>query len=791
MRIRRISFFILLCCLCWNVFAAEYQIKGVVIDKSTRQPLEFVNVLVVGLGIGASTDANGNFLITQVPPGIYRLQASFLGYKTELTPEYRVNHVTPYVQIELEEENASLNEVIVTASPFQKVPESPVSLRVIGLQEIEKAPGANRDISKVVQNYPGVAFSPIGYRNDLIVRGGGPSENRFYLDGVEIPNINHFSTQGASGGPVGLIDADLIRSVKFYSGAFPADKGNALSSVLDFSLRDGDMERNSLKATLGASEVSLSSNGHIGNKTSYLVSVRQSYLQALFKILGLPFLPAYTDASFKIKTRFDSHNELTLLGLGGIDRMKLNLGIEGEDAEYMLSYLPEINQETYTVGGVYRHYSQRHVQSIVLSQSYLNNRNVKYRDNDESSEENLTLRLGSIEQETKLRMENTSSWSVWKVKAGFDLNYSRYKSNEYRKVFANALREYDYHTDLSLWRWGMFASVDYAAPDKSFTASMGVRTDGNNYSDKMKELWRQLSPRLSVSYQLIEGLTLSGHVGLYYQLPSYTALGFKGEEGEYVNRHLDYISVSQESLGLSWTPNENMELSAEGFYKLYGHMPFSLSDQIPLSCKGNDYGTIGNEALSSEAKGRSYGVELMFKWLLTQKLNLSSSLTIFKSEFKDGEQGSYVPSAWDNRFILNMSGTYNFPKHWSLGAKVSCIGGSPYTPYDVEKSSLVEAWNVQGRAYYDYSRYNQERLPVFGQLDVRVDKTFYLKKCMLGFYLDIQNITASKLRQPDALMSTGQIENPSAPLSEQRYVMKSIRQESGTLLPTLGITFEY
>ena len=791
MRIRRISFFILLCCLCWDIFAAEYQIKGVVIDKSTRQPLEFVNVLVVGLGIGASTDANGNFLITQVPPGIYRLQASFLGYKTELTPEYRVNHVTPYVQIELEEENASLNEVVVAASPFQKVPESPVSLRVIGLQEIEKAPGANRDISKVVQNYPGVAFSPIGYRNDLIVRGGGPSENRFYLDGVEIPNINHFSTQGASGGPVGLIDADLIRSVKFYSGAFPADKGNALSSVLDFSLRDGDMERNSLKATLGASEVSLSSNGHIGNKTSYLVSVRQSYLQALFKILGLPFLPAYTDASFKIKTRFDSHNELTLLGLGGIDRMKLNLGIEGEDAEYMLSYLPEINQETYTVGGVYRHYSQRHVQSIVLSQSYLNNRNVKYRDNDESSEENLTLRLGSIEQETKLRMENTSSWSVWKVKAGFDLNYSRYKSNEYRKVFANALREYDYHTDLSLWRWGMFASVDYAAPDKSFTASMGVRTDGNNYSDKMKELWRQLSPRLSVSYQLIEGLTLSGHVGLYYQLPSYTALGFKGEEGEYVNRHLDYISVSQESLGLSWTPNENMELSVEGFYKLYGHMPFSLSDQIPLYCKGNDYGTIGNEALSSEAKGRSYGVELMFKWLLTQKLNLSSSLTIFKSEFKDGEQGSYVPSAWDNRFILNMSGTYNFLKHWSLGAKVSCIGGSPYTPYDVEKSSLVEAWNVQGRAYYDYSRYNQERLPVFGQLDVRVDKTFYLKKCMLGFYLDIQNITASKLRQPDALMSTGQIENPSAPLSEQRYVMKSIRQESGTLLPTLGITFEY
>ena len=311
----------------------KYQIEGTVIDRNTRKPLEFVNVLIAGLGIGSSTDEEGHFCIEQVPPGIYALQASMLGYKTVTTSEYRVNHRTPHIQIEMEEERTQLSEVTVTASPFQRITESPVSLRVIGLQEIEKAPGANRDISRVVQNYPGVAFSPIGYRNDLIVRGGGPSENRFFLDGVEIPNINHFSTQGASGGPVGLIDADLIRNVKFYSGAFPANRGNALSSVLDFSLRDGDMEHNSIKATLGASEVSLSSNGHIGEKTSYLVSIRQSYLQMLFKILGLPFLPKYTDASFKVKTRFNAYNELTVLGLGGIDRMKLNLDIDGEDAE--------------------------------------------------------------------------------------------------------------------------------------------------------------------------------------------------------------------------------------------------------------------------------------------------------------------------------------------------------------------------------------------------------------------------------------------------------------------------
>lgn len=769
------------------VGAQNYQIKGTVINKTTREPLEFVNVLVVGLNIGASTDINGNFTINQVPPGIYQLRASALGYKTVFTEEYRVNHITPHVNIEMEEESTAIAEVTVTASPFRRVAESPVSLRVIGLQEIEKAPGANRDISRVVQNYPGVAFSPIGYRNDLIVRGGGPSENRFYLDGVEIPNINHFSTQGASGGPVGLIDADLIRNVKFYSGAFPANRGNALSSVLDFSLRDGSMDRNSLKATLGASEVSLSSNGHIGNKTSYLVSVRQSYLQMLFKVLGLPFLPAYTDASFKLKTRFNDSNELTFIGLGGLDRMKLNMDIDGESAEYILSYLPKIEQETFTLGGVYKHYAGNHVQSVTLSHSYLNNRNIKYKNNDESDPDNLILKLGSVEQETKLKMENTSSWDVWKVNAGVELNYTNYTNNTFQQVYTDALKEFNYATDLDMLRWGIYASADYSAPDESFTASLGLRTDGNNYSDRMKELWRQLSPRISVSYRLVDHLFLSGHMGLYYQLPAYTALGYKNNEGVYVNKGLDYTSVNQESLGLTWNPNETMELSVEGFYKKYNNMPLSVADNIPLSCKGNDYGVVGNELLVSDAEGRSYGVEMMFKWLLAKKLNLSSSLTIFKSEFKAAADGGYLPSAWDNRFILNVSGTYNLPKQWSVGMRVCCIGGSPYTPYDEEKSSLVDAWNVQGKAYYDYSRYNMERLPAFGQLDVRVDKTFYLKKCMLGFYLDIQNITGSKLKQPDALMSTGQVD-PDRP---DHYIMKRIKMESGTLLPTIGITFEY
>ena len=791
---KRLLSVLLLCHITISFLWAQpvHQVKGTVIDKSSRQPLEFINVMIVGLNKGGVTNAEGKFSIEQVPPGIYRLQATAIGYKSVTTPEYILSTKDLNISIEMEENLTELAGVTITASPFRRDLESPVSLRIIGLQEIEKSPGANRDISRIVQSYPGVAFSPIGYRNDLIVRGGSPSENRFYLDGVEIPNINHFSTQGASGGPVGILNADLIREVNFYTGAFPTDKGNALSSVLDFKLRDGDMERNSVKATLGASEVSLASNGHLGKKTSYLVSVRQSYLQFLFDMLGLPFLPTFTDAQFKLKTRFDAQNELTVLGLGGIDKMKLNTKADDEDNEYILSYLPKIQQETFTLGAVYRHYAGAHVQSVIASHSYLNNRNTKYRQNDESNPDNLTLRLRSTEQNTQFRLENSSSFRNWKVTVGANLDYSQYSNTTFQKVYTDHAQTFDYHTYLDIMRWGLFGTINYTSIDERFTASLGLRTDANNYSAAMKDMTDQLSPRLSLSYQLTEHWSLSGNAGLYYQLPPYTALGFKNNNGLYANKYaLRYMQVSQGSIGINWRKGDTFEVSLEGFYKDYDKIPLSVADGIPLTCKGNDYGVIGNELLTSTAQGRSYGAELLLKWLIAKKLNLASSFTLFKSEYRNNKESEYIASAWDNRFIFNLRGTYNLPRHWSVGMKVSCIGGAPYTPYDADKSSLVTAWNAQGKPYYDYTRYNEERLPAFTQVDIRIDKTFYLKRCMLGFYIDLQNIAGSKLKQADVLMSTGVIKNPDAPIAGQRYVMKSVKQESGTLLPTLGITFEY
>ena len=630
------------CCLAG--FAAEsYTLRGRVIDRLTRRPVAYAAVVLDGQGDkGASTDSTGRFAIERVRPGIYRLAASCIGYRNTLTPEYVVSAATPFIEIELVEDAAQLDAVTVTPTPFRRTAESPVGLQVIGLREIEKSPGANRDVSRIVRSYPGVSFSPVGYRNDLIVRGGGPSENVFYMDGIEIPNINHFATQGASGGPVSIVIADLVREISFYTGAFPADRAGALSSVLDFRLRDGDPEKHSFKATLGASEVSLSGNGPLSERTTYLFSVRQSYLQLLFKMLGLPFLPNYIDAQIKIKSKLSARDELTVLGLTGIDNMRLNTDEKGEESEYMLSYLPRIRQETFTVGAVYRHYAGQHTQSVSLSHNYLNNRNLKYRDND----------------------------------------------------------------------------------------------------------------------------------------------------GAWVNRSLRYMRVKALSAGIDWRLRDRLIVSIEGFRKGYDRIPLSLADGIPLVCKGDDYGTVGAEPLVSTAEGRAYGAELTARWQIPGKINLVGSATLFRSEYRNG-QGRYVPSAWDNRYVVNLSGTYDLPRSWSVGARLSWIGGAPYTPYDEAKSSLVSAWDAQGRPYYDYARYNTERLAAFGQLDLRIDKTFYFRRCMLGLYIDLQNVTASRLERPDVLMSTGVIANPAAPADEQRYLMKYIGQSSGTLIPTLGVTVEF
>jgi len=297
---------------------------GTVRNITDNQPIPMVDVVLEGTSYFASTDVDGNFKIQNIKPGVYNVLVSLLGYNDERITELTISNVrTQNLEIFLQENVATLQEVVVKTSAFKTKSESPISVTRIGVTEIMRSPGANRDISFVVRNLPGVATTN-SFRNDLIVRGGSPSENKFFMDGIEIPNINHFATQGSSGGPVGMINVNFIQNVDFYTGAFPVSRGNALSSVMDITTKKANSERLSGSITFGSSDFGLTIDTPTGKNSGMLLSVRRSYLQFLFDALKLPFLPIYNDFQYVHDFKLNDNNQLTILGLGAIDNFKLN-----------------------------------------------------------------------------------------------------------------------------------------------------------------------------------------------------------------------------------------------------------------------------------------------------------------------------------------------------------------------------------------------------------------------------------------------------------------------------------
>lgn len=800
----RTIFLILLIHLSLAVSSQENGIiEGRIFNSKNNEPVPFATIAIFGTSIGSISDLDGRFIFTGIKPGYVELRVTSVGFDPYVSEAILVTNARKvFIEIPLQQANIKLEEVTVKASPFRRNIESPVSLQRIDLVEIEKNPGGNRDISRVLQSYPGVASTP-AFRNDVIVRGGGASENRFYLDGVEIPNINHFATQGASGGPVGIINVDFIREVNFYSGAFPANRGNALSSVLEFRQVDGNRERLKFKGSVGASDLALTLDGPLGERTTYIASVRRSYLQFLFSAIGLPFLPTYNDFQFKTRTRFNEKNELVLIGIGALDQFRLNLEAnETEEQKYILGYLPVNEQWTYTLGAVYKHFRDQGFDTWVLSRNHLNNSVYKYLDNVESPDNKL-IDYVSDEIETKFRYENnTTIENGTRINFGGNLEYADYYNRTLNNTYINgAPVSIRYSSDLGIIKYGVFGQISRDVMKERLSISLGMRMDGNNFSSEMNNPVRQFSPRLSMSYLLMPDVYLNFNTGRYYQLPSYTTLGFRNNSGVLINREngLRYIGVDQLVTGLEWRPTEQSRFSLEGFYKLYRNYPFSVNDSISISSKGADFGTFGDEEVKSIAEGRAYGFEVLYRNKNLLGGNLIFSYTFVRSEAENfrpetGNGVEWLPTAWDNRHLLNILGIKEFKKDWRLGMKWRFIGGAPYTPFDVEQSSLVQAWNTRLRGIPDFARFNGERLGAFHQLDVRVDKEFFLNKLSLNFYIDIQNLYNFKSDQQKVLLidqSAPQPLNPSDPPELQKYRLKELDISGGTVLPTIGVIIEF
>lgn len=777
-------------------FSQKGTIKGKIVNQRNNEPVEFAGVQIDGTTIGTISGEDGTFTFTDVNPGFVRLLVSFLGFQTTLSTEIQVQgNQTTYIDVPLPESSVQLEEVSVRPNYNLKRIESPISVISVGVQEIEKSAGANRDISKVVQLLPGVGATDPN-RNDLIVRGGGPSENVFYLDGVEIPTINHFATQGSSGGVVGVINPDFVQEISFYTGAFPANRTNALSSVMEIRQKDGSQDRVHTKLSVGASDAAVTVDGPIGKKSTFIVSARQSYLQFLFKAIGLPFLPTYNDFQVKYKYKIDKNNELTFIGLGAIDNMVLNTGLQTtgtEEQKYLLSYLPTYNQWNYTVGAVYKHFGDKYIDSWVLSRSMLRNSNFKYQDNDETKDK--ISNYTSDEASNKLRFEREYPYMRMKLKVGAGLNYTHYTNNTFRRLFMNGSPQLlTYDTNLDLLGYQVFAQVSDEYIDKRLKLSFGVSMVGNNFNSNMKNPINQLSPRLSGSYEISDKWNFNANIGRYVSQPALTTMGFKNNDGVFVNRNeqLKYIASDQLVTGFEFLPDNNMRLSVEGFYKHYSNYPLSVAEGISIASKGADYGEVGDEEIISIGKGRAYGVEFLYKIMDWNNMNITSTYTFFRSEFTD-KNNVYLPSSWDSRHMFNLIGNYKFKKSWNVAMRWRFIGGAPYTPINEELSKDRDAWSITNRPYLDYDNFNSLRLANSHSLDVRVDKEFYFDKWVLNLYTDIQNAYNFKSQRPPIYVNkdiNGEVlEDPNGDPTKQD--LRVLESSLGNILPTVGIIIKF
>jgi len=699
------------------------EIKGYVVEANTQLPLPLANVIILETNIGASTDLEGKFTIKNVPPNIYRIKASIIGYKSVIKTDIIVKpNTTTQVNFELLPETIELENIIVQANYFDKNIIEPVSLRKLSNEELRRSPGGFEDVIRALSVLPGISQADAG-RNDLIVRGGAPSENLYVVNGFEIPNINHFGTQGSTGGPISYINLDFVNEVNFSTGGFSVMYGDKISSTLNINLREGNDSRIKGKATISASMFGLNLEGPINKNSSFIISARRSYLDFIFKAAGFSFVPEYYDLLTKVDYKIDNINTINFLFIGAFDKVKFF----NDDKEKIInnSRILGSNQNQYIAGLSYRR---------VFSNGYMN---LKYYRNftdfdyiqkdtllqplfkNISREEENNFQLDVVHKFSK-KIEMNFGTAIKLIEFSTDIYFPSFKT-----TFGEILPLLSLNEKNNFLKQGSYINFNFLLTPKILT-NLGLRYDYFNGINKKN----YLSPRFSASYSLNEIFSFNFSAGIYRQFPSYIWLVSNNQ-----NKNLTAIKTNQYVFGINYLFRNDAELKIETFLKNYSNYPASLirkylvlaNTGAGFSGSDDNFSSFGLDPLISEGKGNVKGLELSIQKKISDiPLYGILSLTYSKSDFiaLDGIKRS---SSYDQNWIFNIAGGYRFNMFWELSMKFRYASGRPYTPFN-------------DNGLQNVNQYNSRRLKSFHSLDVRVDKRWLINNWTLITYIDIQNI---------------------------------------------------
>ena len=704
-------------------------LMGRVIDAETSYPLGNVTIIVQELEKGVYSNEKGQYSIMNLPVGNYSISFQIIGAQPQVKTDVIIrSNRTTFVNGELKRAAIQIEGIEVKTDYFAETEEQTTSVISFSNEEIRRAPGSAGDVSRIMMSLPSVA-KVNDQSNNLIVRGGNPMENSFYIDNIEIPNINHFPNQGSSGGPIGILNVDFIQDVTFNTGGFSAIYGDKLSSIMEIDFRDGNP--NEFDGQLDFSWIGFGGifEGPINEKSSAMLAVKRSYLQYLIEAIdiGTSTAPEYGDVQGKFSYEFNPFQKLSFLAVFADDH---NSPDQENAAENAMGHYG--NQDLYQ--GTYGLNWRAVWNESTFSNTSLSLTSSQYKEDFwETFKENTTgipdIKNRTNEQELKLRNVNFKRlFEKLSLDFGFDAKYLQHDYDNFLAETTNALGDtiskLTMKDKVKAEKLGGFISLNFE-PSTWFSATFGLRADYFSLNENLT-----VSPRFSCQYRLNEKTSLNGSMGIFQQnLP---LLLLSQNEA---NKNLKDPYATHYIVGIEYLLTDDTRLVVEAYQKDYSNFPVDPNQSGIFVIDDNFFNNYEN--LQDNGQALSRGVEVILQKKLAESIYGLASATYFRSRYR-GYDGTWRDRSYDNRMIVSIEGGYKPNSGLEMSLRWIYAGGVPYTPLDVNQSI------ANHRAVYDETRINAERYPDYHSMNIRLDKRFFFSKTNLVIYFSVWNVYAQK-----------------------------------------------
>jgi hypothetical protein len=705
--------------------AAAGSVTGRVSEVGTGRPLASVRVGIEATSQGVLTDSAGRYRLGDVPVGVHAVRLEIVGHVPAVRTDVvvRAGRATQ-LDVELAPAAIVMEALRVRPSYFAAASEeNPASRIGFVAEEIRRAPGSAGDVSRILYGLPAVA-KVNDQSNGLAVRGGTPSENLFLVDDIAVPNINHFPAQGATSGPIGLLNVELIREVEFQAGGFSAEHGDRLSSVLDISLREGDAERRAAQLSLDFTGVGAVVEGPLGEEANWIASVRRSYLDLLVRAVdvGVSVAPRLGDYAVRVSAAPSPRHRVSGLALWADDRLETDIE---QALKHAMTAFGRQNLLQGTTGaswtglwgdGLLSRTSLAHTYAR-FDEDYTETASRQPLFRNRSQEHAVTLRhrtragLGS-------RASVTIGGDVAALRGTFDNRYMRHVN-----ATGDTVAELALEASPSGLRGGVFVTLAYRA-GTSLTTSLGMRLDHGTLTGNTT-----IAPRASVAWTATERTTISLAGGVYRQALPLLMLASPP------HRALRDPLAVHAIASIAHMPTPDVRVTVEAYHKDYRRLPLDPAQPalMPLDevVLGNAFFTV-RERMVDTGRARASGVEATLQKKLTGRVHALVSGAWSTARYR-GLDGAWRPRAFDNGLMLSGEGGWKASDRWALSARWIYAGGAPYTPIDEEASRVLD------RAVLDAARIAGARFPAYHSLNVRADRRFTVRGASVVAYISVWN----------------------------------------------------